>query len=185
MLHRYSHLREKLLRTTYNALGFKLTGTLKFCDGCARSKAKSRAVRNKTYTRASQPGESIVVDTTDPFPDSLIGNRYCIDIVDNYSRYSWSFFMKTKSQLPNKMDEIFENMMPDGTLIKHLRYDNTKEKQSKLQRACEKVNMTLEYTTPHMPHMNGVIKRRFAVIKEGALAMLINAKLNETAQKML
>ena len=33
--------------------------------------------------------------------------------------------------------------------------------------------------------MNGAIERRFAIIKEGALAMLLNAKLNDTAQKMI
>ena len=31
----YSHLGEKLLRITYNALGVKLTGTIQFCGGCA------------------------------------------------------------------------------------------------------------------------------------------------------
>ena len=76
MVHRYSHLGEKLLRTTYNAIGVKLTGTIKFCDGCARSKAKSLAVRKNTYTRASQLGERIFVDTTGPLPQSLIGDRY-------------------------------------------------------------------------------------------------------------
>ena len=43
----------------------------------------------------------------------------------------------------------------------------------------------LEYTTPRTPHLNGVIERRFAVIKKGALSMLLNAELNDTAQKML
>ena len=42
-----------MLRVIYNALGFKFTGTLQVCDGCARSKSKSCAVRNKTYTIAS------------------------------------------------------------------------------------------------------------------------------------
>ena len=74
VVHRYSHLREKLLCTTYNTLGVKLTGTLQVCNGCARSKAKSRTVRKKTYTIASQPGESISVDTTGTFPESLIDN---------------------------------------------------------------------------------------------------------------
>ena len=45
--------------------------------------------------------------------------------------------------------------------------------------------MTLEYTTPHTPQPNGVIERRFDVIKEGALVMLINAKQNGKAQKIL
>ena len=43
----------------------------------------------------------------------------------------------------------------------------------------------LEYTTPHTPQLNGVTERKFSIIKEGALAMLLNAKLNDTAQKML
>ena len=37
----------------------------------------------------------------------------------------------------------------------------------------------------HTPQLNIVIERRFSVIKEGALAMLLNAKLNDIAQKML
>ena len=45
--------------------------------------------------------------------------------------------------------------------------------------------VTLEYTNPHKPQMNGVVERIFAVIKEGVLAMLLNANLNDTAQKIL
>ena len=43
----------------------------------------------------------------------------------------------------------------------------------------------LEYTTPHTPKLNRVIERNIYVIKEGALAMLLNAKLNDTTQKMM
>ena len=100
VVRRYSHLGEKLLCTTYNALGVKLKYTLNVCNGYARYKAKAHAVNKNTYTRASQPGERIFVDTNGPFPEILIGNWYWIGIVDNYSRYYWSLFTKTKSQLP-------------------------------------------------------------------------------------
>ena len=100
MLHGYSHLGEKLLRTTYNSIGVKLTGTLQVCGICASSKEKVCAVRKKTYTRASQPGERIFVDTTGPFTESLIENWYWIGIVDDYRRFLLRFFTKTKSQLP-------------------------------------------------------------------------------------
>ena len=43
----------------------------------------------------------------------------------------------------------------------------------------------MEYTTPHTPQLNGFIERRFSVIEEEALEMLLNEKLNYTAQKML
>ena len=36
-----------------------------------------------------------------------------------------------------------------------------------------------------MPQLNGFIARRFSIIKEGALAMLLKEKINDIAQKML
>ena len=108
VVHQYSHLGEKLLLLTYGALGVKLTGTLQACDGCARSKEKARAFRKKTHTRTSNPGERIFVDVNVPLPDSSIGNRYWIGVVDNYSRYSWSFFTNKKLKLPKKMEELLD-----------------------------------------------------------------------------
>ena len=43
----------------------------------------------------------------------------------------------------------------------------------------------LDYRAPHMPELNRFIERIFVVIKEGPLAMLLNAELNDIAQKML
>ena len=79
----YSHLREKLLGLTYGALKVKLIGTPQVCDGCKRSKAKSREVRKKTYKIVSNTIEMVFVDTSGPFPESLIGDRYWISIVDD------------------------------------------------------------------------------------------------------
>ena len=84
VVHQYSHIGEKLLRLTYVALGVNLTGMLQVCDGCARSKAKACAVRNKTYTRASKLGERIFVDTNGPLTEILIGKQYWIYVVDDY-----------------------------------------------------------------------------------------------------
>ena len=49
------------------------------------------------------------VDTTGPLSEILFGDRYWTGVVDNYSRYSLGFFTKAKSQLPKKMEELFEN----------------------------------------------------------------------------
>ena len=43
----------------------------------------------------------------------------------------------------------------------------------------------MEYTTLHTSQLNRVIERRFAVIKEGLLTILLNTKLNNTAQKIM
>ena len=75
--------------------------------------------------------------------------------------------------------------MSHETPVKYLCCDKAGEQQSKLQRECEKEKVNLEYTTPHTLHLNGVIERRFAVIKEGTLTMMLNAELNDTALKIL
>ena len=50
---------------------------------------------------------------------------------------------------------------------------------------CEKDKVALEYKTPHMPQLNGITEEKFAVIKAVVLDILLNAKLNDTDQKML
>ena len=96
VVYRQSHHGEKLLSIIYDDLGVKLTGPLNSCDGYDRSKEKARTFRKKTHTKASKLGEIIFVDTTGPYPDILIGNRYWICVVNNYILYSCCLFMKTK-----------------------------------------------------------------------------------------
>ena len=124
VVHRYSYLGEHLLHTTYNDLGVKLTGALQICDGCAIIHAKERAVIKKTYTRALQMGERFVLDTTDPLPESLFGDRYWIGVVDDYSRYSWSLFTKQKVSTSERDGRVFENMTSRGTPVKCLCCNN-------------------------------------------------------------
>ena len=49
----------------------------------------------------------------------------------------------------------------------------------------KKEKFMLEYTTLHTTQLNNVIERRFTVIKEGVLDMILNQKINDTAQKMM
>ena len=135
VVHRYSYLGEKFLRTAYNALGVKFIDTLQVCGVCARSKAKAHMVRKKTYTKASQPGESVFLGTTGPCIDIFIGNRYWISIVNDYRIYSCGLFTKTNYQLPKNMADFFEKMTSRGNPVKYIRCNNAGEHQSKLQRA--------------------------------------------------
>ena len=74
--------------------------------------------------------------------------------------------------------------MSISTLIKYLQCENSREHKSKLQKIFSKEKVILEYKTPHMPHLNGITKRRFVFIKEGALKMLLKTKLNKLAHKI-
>ena len=43
----------------------------------------------------------------------------------------------------------------------------------------------MEYTTPNTPQLNGIVESRLSVIKKGKLEIILDAKLNDTAQKMM
>ena len=102
-------------------------------ERCACSKKKNIHTGNKYW-------RNYFLDTTGSFPESLIGNRYWIDVVEKYNCYYWSLFMKIKHQLPKEMADFPEKTIPHGTLVKYLRCRNSGEHQSKFQKILKKEN---------------------------------------------
>ena len=76
--HGLCHLREKLMRATFNSFGVKLSGTLLPCDGCCRTNAKAKGVRKSTATSATEIGERLLIDTSGPSPEIAAGKRYWV-----------------------------------------------------------------------------------------------------------
>ena len=183
--HGLCHLGEKLLRITFNALGVKLTGKLKACDGCCRANAKAKAVRKVTNTIAEKIGERLFVDTSGPYPETSAGNKYWICVVDDKTRKSWSEFRRTKSEIVKIVEKKIEDLKNMGHTVKYLRCDNAGEHQSKMTEMCKKYNIEMEYTAPYTPQMNGVVERRIAVLLNGARAAMYAANFNEETRKKL
>ena len=183
--HGYCHLGEKLLKTTFNELGVKLTGELKACDGCCRANAKAKGVSKQSTTIAQKIGERLFVDTSGPYPETESGNKYWVCLVDDKTRKSWSKFRNTKSDLAKIVEEHVEFLKGMGHTVKYLRCDNAGEHRTKLQKVCEKFGIELEYTAPYTPQMNGVVERRIAVLLGGARAIMFSANLADEAKKKL
>ena len=183
--HGLCHLGEKLLRTTFSALGTKLTGKLRPCEGCCLANARAKAVRKSSDTRATKPGERLFVDTSGPYSESLAGNRYWVQVVDDFSRKGWSKFRKSKVDLPKVVDSHIKYLRGLNHVVKYLRCDNAGEHQEKLRTVCNLHDVELEYTAPHTPQMNGVCERRIAVNLNGARAFLYASNFNESMRKLL
>ena len=63
-----------------------LTGTKRTCNTCAYAKAKSRAVPKKTYNRSMKRGERLFVDISGPYKKSLVGSKYWVLIIDDFTK---------------------------------------------------------------------------------------------------
>ena len=113
------------------------------------------------------------------------GSRYWFQAVDDYSRYGWCGFAKTKKEIDEYYEEVCKFLKSKGYKMKYLRCDNAGENVKGLKQVALKYGVEMEFTAPHTPQFNGIVERRFPVLIGKAKAMMHAAKLTVSAKKML
>jgi transposase InsO family protein len=66
---------------------------------------------------------------------SIGGSKYCLVIVDDYSRFTWMFFVQEKSQTQDTLKRFLRRPQNEfGLIIKRIRSDNgTEFKNSQIE----------------------------------------------------
>ena len=113
---RLGHLSEQNLKKLPNmvdGMQIKAQEHLGFCEICSKGKmAKSKHKKNKEI-RTKQIGEIIHTDVWGPIePSSIGGARYYVSFTDDFSRKSFVYFMKKKSEVVDifiSFHPLFEN----------------------------------------------------------------------------
>jgi hypothetical protein len=94
------HKGEGLLRKTCcKHLGIKVTEQFKACEACRTAKEKHKLLGMTTSNKAKKPGQRLFFDTAGPFAPTVNKNVLIFCITDDYSRFSWVYFGKQKSQI--------------------------------------------------------------------------------------
>jgi hypothetical protein len=105
---------------------------------------------------------------------SLGGSLYYIIFIDDYSRKTWLYLLKSKDEVFSEFQEFkveIENLT--NKKIKTLRTDNGGEYTSKEFVAFYKsTEIRREMTVPHNPQQNGVAERKNRSIEEMVKALL-------------
>jgi transposase InsO family protein len=144
------------------------------CNGCAQGKN----IKNpfpKRDNKAEGALELIHLDVCGPMPSSSIsGYVYYVSFIDDYSRKTWIYFLKSKDEVFSKFKEfkaLIENL--SERKIKILRSDNGGEYTSKeFVNFCRDVGIKRELTTPYNPQQNGVAERKNRTIMEVVKTMI-------------
>jgi transposase InsO family protein len=110
-----------------------------------------------------------------PIPSSSIsGYVYYVSFIDDYSRKTWIYFLKSKDEVFSKLKKfkaLIENL--SERKIKILRSDNGGEYTSKeFVNFCIDVGIKRELTTPYNPQQNGVAERKNRTIMEAMNTMI-------------
>ena len=103
-----------------------IKATTGICKGCVVGKHPEHKFDWGKENQATCILGLIHSNITGPMPiKSMNGSRYLLNFIDDFSRYTWVFFLKKKSEVCEKFSELkalIENT--SGLKIKILRYGN-------------------------------------------------------------
>ena len=125
------------------------------------------------------------MDTTGPYELSAGGTQYDVHIVDEASRKGWVAHVRKRNEVPSVAVDHFVKLKGHGYPLKYLRLDNAGEHKGKLPKACDSMGITLEYTAPNTPQMNGVAESRIQDSTRAVATMLGGSQLNEKEKSAL
>jgi transposase InsO family protein len=105
---------------------------------------------------------------------SISRSKYCLVIVDDYSRFTWVFFLQEKSQTQETLKRFLRRVQNEFVLrIKKIRSDNgTEFKNSQIEGFLEEEGIKHEFSSPYTPQQNGVVERKNRTLLNMARTML-------------
>ena len=105
---------------------------------------------------------------------SLGGNLYCLVAVDDYSRYTWVFFLPDKSKVAPCFKKFAKKAQNKFKVkLKKIRNNNGKEfDNTNIEEYYDKVGIKHEVSTTYTPQQNGVIERKNRTLITLARTML-------------
>jgi transposase InsO family protein len=94
--------------------------------------------------------------------------------VDDYSLFTWVFFLHEKSQTQETLKRFLRWAQNEfGLRIKKIRSDNgTKFKNSQIEGFLEKEGIKHEFSSPYTPQQNGVVERKNRTLLDMVRTML-------------
>ncbi|XP_074353008.1 uncharacterized protein LOC141692171 [Apium graveolens] len=176
---RYGHLGFsglKLLSKTKMVDGLpEINEPENLCEACVKGKQHRQSFPVGKSWRARRPLDIVHTDIAGPFDiSSLGGNRYYLTFIDDFSRKSWVYIIKEKSEALDKFKE-FKALAEkqSGHYLKVLRSDRGGEYTSNLFRSfCKIHGINHQLTTAYTPQQNGVAERKNRTILDMARSMV-------------
>ncbi|GJW70514.1 putative ribonuclease H-like domain-containing protein [Tanacetum coccineum] len=150
---------------------------------CLKGKQHKASCKSKIQNSITQPLFMLHVDLFGPtFVSSLVNKKYYLVVTDDYSRFTWLFFLASKDEtsgiLKSFITEV-ENLVEKK--VKIIRCDNgTEFKNRVMSEFYEKNGIKKEFSVARTPQQNGVAERRNRTLIKAARTMLDDSKLPTT-----
>ena len=150
------------------------------CKQCQHGKQTRVRFKTKEYS-TTKPLEIVHTDICGPMrTKGMKGEKYFLLFVDDYTRMTWLYLLKKKSEAFDcfqTFKEFVENECDKK--IKCLRSDNGGEYVSnEFNKFCDVNGIKRHFSVTETPQQNGVVERKNRTVVEMARTMLHEAKLS-------
>ncbi|KAJ9552883.1 hypothetical protein OSB04_016928 [Centaurea solstitialis] len=141
------------------------------CSACEKGKQTRATFKSKQISSISSPLQLLHMDLFGPVNvQSIAGKKYTPVIVDEYSRYTWVFFFRSKSDAPEEIILFVRKMERLNNLtVRSIRSDHgTEFKNSTLETFFDQKGISQNFSSVRTPQQNGVAERRNRTLIEAA-----------------
>nr|GEX81995.1 putative ribonuclease H-like domain-containing protein [Tanacetum cinerariifolium] len=128
------------------------------CVACKKGKQHKASCKTKPVSSINLPLYRLHMDLFGPtFVKSLNKKSYCLGVTDDYSRFTWVFFLATKDETSPILKTFITGLENQLSLkVKVIRSDNgTKFKNHDLNQFCRMKGIKREFSVPRTPQQNG------------------------------
>lgn len=149
------------------------------CETCLRAK-QPRVTYRSNHTRVSHMFDLVHSDVWGPSPVTTpLGFQYFIIFVDDYSRMTWIYLLKHKSEVTCRFVEFYKMIQHQyHTCIKILRSDNGGEYiDGGLQHFLRENGLIHQTSCPDTAEQNGVAERKNRTLLEMTRAMMFESNV--------
>ncbi|GJT94372.1 retrovirus-related pol polyprotein from transposon TNT 1-94 [Tanacetum coccineum] len=139
------------------------------CPSCVKGKHHRASFKTK---KTSSIKKCLHILHMDLFrhvtPKTINHEKYTLVIVDEYSSYTWVYFLKKKSHAPETIMSFIKRVENQNDIkFKQLRTDNgTEFKNSIPVNFCDEKRISQNFSSPYTPKQNGVAKRKNRTLQD-------------------
>ncbi|GJR82052.1 retrovirus-related pol polyprotein from transposon TNT 1-94 [Tanacetum coccineum] len=147
-----------------------------FCVACNIGKQLHASHKGKNMVSTTKCLELLHMDLFGPSAiQSYGGNFYTLVIVDDYSRYTWTRFLKHKNEAFDHFEILSKKFqVQKGFPIILIRTDHGQEFDNEVQFGAfyNASGITHNFSAPRTPQSNGVVERKNRTLQEMSRTML-------------
>nr|GEW49561.1 putative ribonuclease H-like domain-containing protein [Tanacetum cinerariifolium] len=153
------------------------------CVAFLKGKQHKASCKTKLVNSVSKPLHTLHMDLFGPTSVSILIHKwYCLVVTNDFSRFTCTFFLRTKDETSSILRNFITEIESIKDLkVKIIRCDNRGEfKNKEMNEFYTKKGIKRKFSNARTPQQNGVAERRNRTLIEAARTMLADAKLPVT-----